>query len=485
MEFKEILKYYSRKDVQEAIVESAEDREIGARYLNGAYRARPDIFQYPNDIIQLIKQGIIALDISMERWRHPLDLRPSMKREDLDANRIGWDLILDIDCEALEFSRVAADLLCKALNFYHVSFTIKFSGRAGFHIFVPFESFPETIAGKETRKMFPEAARIVAEYLSEMIKDHLSKELLKRYSLEEIQEKTGKEDIFEQNIFAPYKIIKFIGQIDSVAISSRHLIRAPYTINQKIGLVSIPIDPKEILTFSLEKTKPENVKVERKFIVRDVEPNSANSLFWQAVEFDQNKKIVEKEEKSYEEKKEFQISTEAVPEIMFPPCIKKIFEGLTDGRQRSMFALINFLTCCGWSKEQIEYRMVGWDKLNARSLTEGKIKKHVRYAGQKREQILPPNCDHQGYYKDFNVCFPDSLCARIKNPVNYARARQRMQSKVNQQGSKGRKLTEEEKQKRRETRERQKAFKEGMLRKKEEAQKRAEDEKQASSQTTT
>ncbi|MBW3011331.1 hypothetical protein KY326_03870, partial [Candidatus Woesearchaeota archaeon] len=355
--------------------------------------------------------------------------------------------------------------------------TIKFSGRAGFHLFIPFESFPKTISGNETRKMFPEAARIVAEYLSEMIKTPLAKELLKKFTLEEIQKNCGTEDIFVQNQFDPYKIM----HIDSAVISSRHLIRAPYTINWKVGLVSIPIEPKEVLTFSLERAKPENVKVEKRFVIKDVKANSAKSLFLQALDYEQNKKIVEKEEKSYEEQKEFQIPAEAVPESMFPPCVKRIFQGLTDGKQRSMFVLINFLTCCGWSKEQIEQRMLAWDKVNAESLTEGRIKKHIRYAGQKREAVLPPNCDHKGYYKDINVCHPDALCARVKNPVNYARARQRMQARDNQE-KKARKLTEEEKQKRRETRERQKAFKEEMLRKKEE-QKRAEDEKQASGQT--
>lgn len=467
MDLNDIIRYYSRKDVQEAILESAKDREIGARFVNNTFGKRPDILQYPNDILQLAKQGIISINISLERWKRPLDLQPNMKREDLDNNRMAWDLILDIDCEVLDYSRVAADLLCKALNFYRVPFTIKFSGRAGFHLFVPYESFPETIAGKETRRMFPEAARIVAEYLSEMIKPPLAKELLKRYPIAEIQRNTGTEEVFVQNQFDPYKIM----HIDAAVISSRHLIRAPYTINWKVGLVSIPIDPKEVLTFSTEKAIPENVKIDRRFIIKDVPANSAKSLFIQALDYEQNKRIVDREEKSYEEQKEFQIPAEAVPEKMFPPCIKRIFQGLTDGRQRSMFILINFLTCCGWSREQIEQRLLAWDRLNAEALTEGKIKKHVKYAGQKREAVLPPNCDHRGYYKSFNVCHPDSLCARIKNPVNYARARQRMQSRIKSQQRKGRKLTEEEKQKRKETRERQKAFKEKMLQRRKNSEK--------------
>jgi len=32
---------------------------------------------------------------------------------------------------------------------------------------------------------------------------------------------------------------------------------------------------------------------------------------------------------------------------------------------------------------------------------------------------MPPNCD-KNHYKDLNICQPDSLCRKIKNPLNYA-----------------------------------------------------------------
>ena len=51
-----ILLHYKRKDIQEAIVECARGREVSIRYKNGGFGKRPDILQYPNDVIELDKQ---------------------------------------------------------------------------------------------------------------------------------------------------------------------------------------------------------------------------------------------------------------------------------------------------------------------------------------------------------------------------------------------------------------------------------------------
>ena len=34
---------------------------------------------------------------------------------------------------------------------------------------------------------------------------------------------------------------------------------------------------------------------------------------------------------------------------------------------------------------------------------------------------MPPNCSNKNYYPDLHICSPDSLCQKIKNPVNYSR----------------------------------------------------------------
>jgi len=48
------LSYYSRKDVQKAMVEFARNREVVPRYFEG-FGNRPDALQYESDIINLVK----------------------------------------------------------------------------------------------------------------------------------------------------------------------------------------------------------------------------------------------------------------------------------------------------------------------------------------------------------------------------------------------------------------------------------------------
>ena len=66
---------------------------------------------------------------------------------------------------------------------------------------------------------------------------------------------------------------------------------------------------------------------------------------------------------------------------------------------------------------------------------------------------LPPNCDNDAYYKTIGVCKPDSLCAHIKNPVNYTLLRWKDYLKIRE---------EEEKQEKKEEKKRKKEEKERM-----------------------
>src|SRR3989338_304147 len=146
------LKYYSRKDVQKRIVETAKEREVAVKFAEG-FGKRPDILQYPNDVLEFAKRGASSFHISEERWNNPLLLKPGMAKKQLDEARKGWDLILDIDTKFLEYSKIAADLIMEAFKFHDLNhFSVKFSGGNGFHIGVQFESFPNKISGIELDK---------------------------------------------------------------------------------------------------------------------------------------------------------------------------------------------------------------------------------------------------------------------------------------------------------------------------------------------
>src|SRR3989338_2105288 len=110
-----IIDYYAREDVQEALISNASNREVVARFGEG-FGKRPDVLKYPNDVLELAKQGATSFHVSEELWSNPLALSPEMRRQELDELRIGWDLVLDIDCKILDYSKIAADLIIMELK---------------------------------------------------------------------------------------------------------------------------------------------------------------------------------------------------------------------------------------------------------------------------------------------------------------------------------------------------------------------------------
>ena len=143
MDLSTVLSYYNREDIQTAIVNAAHDREVAVRFGQGGFGKRPDILNYPKDVIELVKQGATSFHVSEEIWRNPLAIESSMKPRELDELRTGWDLVLDIDCPDWEFSKLTAHMFIKALKEQGIkSISCKFSGNKGFHIGVPFEAFP-------------------------------------------------------------------------------------------------------------------------------------------------------------------------------------------------------------------------------------------------------------------------------------------------------------------------------------------------------
>jgi len=421
----QILKHYKREDIQNEIIENSQDKEIAIKFGDKGFGKRPDVLKYPKDILELAKHGATSFHASEEIWRNPLQLDPMMKRMDVENLRIGWDLVLDIDCKFLDYSKITADLLIKALKFQGIdSVSCKFSGGTGFHIGVPFESFPNKVHEKETKLWFPDGAKAIAMYLREMIKNPLMEKMLKEESVEKIIKKTGKKfkEIIKKGVFDPFSIIG----IDTILISSRHLYRMAYSFNEKTGLVSVPVNPNKIMQFRKEIAIPKNVRVSKyRFLdKRNIAKNEAKKLLVQAFDFN-----LKQEEVKIEKGKHYEIPEEAVPEKFFPPCITLMLKGLADGKKRSLFILTNFLTSVGWSYDQIEKLLNEWNKKNPEPLREVLIKGQVRYHKQKSKKILPPNCANSMYYKDFRVCVPDNLCQKIKNPVNYARIKTRYLNK--------------------------------------------------------
>ena len=410
---RDALWFYSRKDVQKEILRIAKDREIAARF-NDNFGKRPDTLQYESDILELAKQGATSFHMSVERWHNPLDLKPGLTRRQLDDMRKGFDLVIDIDSKFVEYSKIAAHLIVEALKFNGIkNISCKFSGSTGLHILVPFESFPKEVNGKETRLLFPEIPKAIASYMQYLIRPHLSKEILAISALDEIAKssKLPIKELKENNEFNPSKII----EIDPQLISSRHMIRCVYSLNEKTCLVSVPIDPDGIKKFNPNSAKISNVEVAREFFSTEKsKPEEARTLFIQALEFAQKYAPAD-----VVQKREYEIPKIAIDERYFPECIKKLLNGVQiDGRKRAVFILIGFLQNMGWDYDAIQTSLLKWNAKNYEPLREGYIFGQVRWFKQQPKKILPPNCEHESYYSSMGVkCFN----CKCKNPVNFVK----------------------------------------------------------------
>jgi DNA-directed RNA polymerase subunit RPC12/RpoP len=171
------LAYYARADIRKAMFEFSKHRECVPRYFEG-FGKRPDSFQYDSDILELAKKGATSFHCSEELWKDPLELSTELKEEEIKKLRVGWDLLIDIDCKYIEYSKKAANAIILALKNNNVeNIKVKFSGGKGFHIILPFKAFPEEMSGKKTLEMFPEWPRLICQYLKEESREFLEKDL--------------------------------------------------------------------------------------------------------------------------------------------------------------------------------------------------------------------------------------------------------------------------------------------------------------------
>jgi hypothetical protein len=406
--------YYSRPEVQEVLVESGKGREVAGVYQTGSFAQRPGVVIYPKDIPALVRTGVVEFHCSLERWSQPMSLR----QDNAEILRTGWDLVFDIDCELFEHGKIAAAVFAWALEKHGLKgISVKFTGGTGFHIGIPWESMPKEIDSKPTSKQYPNLARGVIAYLKDYCYERLERELLKKYSVDELSLQVNKPagKIMTEEGIDPYEVVG----IDTVLVSPRHLFRMPYSLNRKTMLVSLPIKPVAIEGFHREEARPDKVKVHEKFLAPGV-GEEASLLFVQSIDWN----LMHMKERRESGRAEFAI-TDAVPEQLFPPCIRNIGAGLADGRKRSLFTMINFLRSLGWKWDDAERYIIEWNLRNRPPLPDNYVRSQIRWHRARKGSILPPNCETPGRYMETGVCTPDGTCGgdlkTIKNPVNYSK----------------------------------------------------------------
>jgi hypothetical protein len=411
--------WYSRESVLKAIVEVARNREVVAVYRNGIFGKRPNIIQYIHDILQSVAEGVISFHGSLERWQQPMKLDVGLDKSNLDAMRIGWDVLFDVDVDDFEIAKMTVRQLIEAFKDHGVSnYSVKFTGGSSFHVGIPFEALPEKINFKPTAAQYPDLLQKIIEYVKWYIKDQLREELLGLATEEEIAKRVGKpvEEIKEGTELNPFKIISMD------IFGSRHLFRLPYTLHEKTLHVSLPIKPDDIGRFEIQQALPEKVKVSEKFLMPKTSLHDAEALVIEALDWSAKHMGETKEEipKILVKKK-----IRAVPDNYFPPCVKTALQGLSDGRKRCLFILTNFLRNMGWDLQKIEDKIMEWNKHNIPPLRTNYLRTQLRWHFRQERNLLPPNCDNENFYASMGICKPDQTCTNgtdknvIKNPVNY------------------------------------------------------------------
>lgn len=490
--------YYSKPEVQKAIFSFSKDREISPRYFEG-FGKRPDSLQYIGDVFELVKKGATSFHCSEELWEDPLKLHTGMNEKQLNKLRVGWDLLIDIDCKWFDYSKLAAKVIIEVLRDHGIeNIGVKFSGSKGWHISIPWKAFPKEIGGESTKNLFPDLPRKIIGYLGfkaeykfkknlpkdfcnqfrdvkikrgikclecnqvaenfNQIELHCSscgiseirklREVDKKYSCpqckRELQKKNEKE-IFEcsrcnltsdnldhrkkQGKFSEFieeDLFELMG-LDLVLVSPRHLFRMPYSLHEKTALASIVIDPDKIQDFEMKDADPMKVRV--KNFTPKVLKDEAKELVMQALDWDKENKIRrgqidEKITGKYADYKPIKLNN--LSEQNFPPCIQRILKGISDGKKRALFILINLLRSVGMESKELEKKIYDWNKKNEVPLKEGYIKSQLSWSYRKKP-IMPPNC--REFYQGIGVCSPDNFCNAIKNPVNYVVKKNFMENK--------------------------------------------------------
>jgi len=394
--------YYSRPEVQKAIYEFCKNREISPRYFEG-FGKRPDTFQYKGDVFELVKKGATSFHCSEEIWKDPLKISTDMTPEKYNEIRTGWDLLLDIDSKYIDYSKIMAQEIIKVLKFHGIkNIGIKFSGSKGFHLIIPWKSFPKEVNGIQTKDMFPEWPRILLQYIGKKTEPFLIKEITKLTT----------PNKYIKDFEAPKEVVP-----DIILVSPRHLFRTPYSLHEKTALASVVLNPEEISKFELKDASPMNVEV-KNFIpnLENIKEGEASELLMQALDWwkDHKPEDDKKAEGKYANFKPLNLTN--VNENQFPPCIINILNGVKDGKKRALFSLVHFFRSIGLDKLELEKKIEEWNKKNIPPLKQGYIVSQLSWAYH-RKPLMPANCKE--FYQGIGVCVPDNLCKQIKNPVNY------------------------------------------------------------------
>ena len=83
-----LLSYYKRKDIQQEIIANAKNREIAIKFGDKGFGPRPDILQYPGDILEIV----IGIKKVGENTARDIELRVSIPNLGIEKDVPEFDL---------------------------------------------------------------------------------------------------------------------------------------------------------------------------------------------------------------------------------------------------------------------------------------------------------------------------------------------------------------------------------------------------------
>ncbi len=204
-----------------------------------------------------------------------------------------------------------------------------------------------------------------------------------------------------------------IASLDLILVASRHLLRMPYSLHERTALASVVLNKNEIENFDPRDANHSKIII-RNFMPANKE-NEAKKLLAAVLDWKKGQESKEKEgNKKYVNNEYKEIEIKGVSEDMFPEPIKKLLNGLEDGRKRGLFILLTFLKSLNFSQDYIKDKIRKWNEKNKPPLKEGYLKSQVEWHLKQKRKILPPNYDNEPFYKDMGLI---NNKPQAKNPL--------------------------------------------------------------------
>ena len=252
--------------VADTVLEFCKDRYTGfyclfteQRFFRRDFRGKKILLKTPKDLLFFINI-------------HYIDVIPCVHR--IGKERPDW-LVVDIDPGPkvdFEQTKEVTGITYKIFERLNLNPTLKFSGSRGFQIWslikdfeMPEEYQPLVLRGESKRErnyfsLFADFVRLIQKEVDKEIPNLTTSEAL------------GKEEREDMIL------------LDSASMKPMGLVRAPYSVHSKTGLVSLPLSLKELEDFDAKNaTTEETIKRYKKrgneFVLKESDPSRLLTLF--------------------------------------------------------------------------------------------------------------------------------------------------------------------------------------------------------------